>query len=50
MVTLEDLSLRVHEFASRHHILDGHFFTFICLKIVTMFEKIENKVPSAVIM
>ena len=28
-----------HEFESRHRILDGHFFTFICCKNCYPFEK-----------
>ena len=31
------------EFKSRHHLLDGHFFTFICYKNCNVFEKDENK-------
>ena len=27
------------EFKSRHHLLDGHFFTFICYKNCYVFEK-----------
>ena len=31
------------EFESWYHILDGHYFTFICCKIVMCFSKDENK-------
>ena len=31
-------------FESQHHILDGHFFTYICCKILKcLFEKTKNK-------
>ena len=29
--------LKGHGFESQHRILDGHFFTYICCKIVMMF-------------
>ena len=29
-----DSCTKGYEFESRHHILEGHFFTFICCKIV----------------
>ena len=35
---------RGHGFESRHHLLDGHFFTFICCKnCIVCLEKIKNK-------
>ena len=32
MVMGKDSCSKGHEFESWHHILDGHFFTFICCK------------------
>ena len=32
VVTGGDSCAQEHEFKSWHHILDGHFFTFICCK------------------
>ena len=33
-----------HGFESRHRILDGHFFTYICCKnLQCLFEKTKNK-------
>ena len=34
-----DSSSKGREFESRHHILDGHFFTFICCKTYNVFLK-----------
>ena len=34
-----DSCSKSYEFKSRHHILDGHFFTFICCKNCNVFEK-----------
>ena len=37
MVMGGDLRSECYEFESQQHILDGHFFTGICCKIVLMF-------------
>ena len=41
MVMAGDSCSKGRGFKSQHHILDGHFFTFICCKIVMLFEKTE---------
>ena len=38
---------KVREFESQRHILDGHFFTFICCKIFNVFEKTKVKEKEA---
>ena len=34
-------------FESEHHILDGHFFTYICCKHCSLFEKTKMKEKEA---
>ena len=39
----EDWSSKGHVFKSQYHILDGHFFTIIVVKIVIVVWKDKNK-------
>ena len=44
MVMGGDSRYKGRGFESRHHLLDGHFFTLICCKKnYCLFEKTENK-------
>ena len=40
-----DSCYKGHGFESRHHILDGHFFTSICCKVCLKRPKINEKRP-----
>ena len=48
MVIRGDSKSEGREFESRHRLLDGHFFTLICCKIVIVcFKKTKNELKKA---